>query len=125
MLNSKVFLDDKKMSYITQTCKTLKGLEIYGTGMIHEKLEILLQLIKKIEKLYVSQSTPITLSATQAALRACQNTLVEASILNIRTDNLSLVIGSWPKLDALKTITLNSCIGTAIDLVSVEYSLTV
>ncbi|KAI0999099.1 hypothetical protein K3495_g9094 [Podosphaera aphanis] len=108
-------MDKRKLTYLFETCKYLNDLKICGNGVIGETLMDSLPAAKNIERLYVSNVTQITLSVVQAALRLCQQTIVDVSFLNIKGSSSGAV--TWPKLDALKSINLRNFSGTVdIDL---------
>ena len=111
-------IDSKRLAYITKYCKTLKELQMHGSGMIADSLALALKDAKELETLYVSRNTEITLSAVQTALGQCKSSLVTATFLKITGPRGGFLSDRWPAMPSIKTLHLESDGQSVLDIVS-------
>ncbi len=116
-------IDAKRLAYITKYCKMLKDIQIHGSGMIVDSLALALKDAKELETLFVSRNTEITLSAVQAVLGQCKDTLATATFLKIIGPRGGFLYDRWPAMPSIKTLHLESDGQSVLDLVSLAREL--
>ncbi|EPQ63831.1 hypothetical protein BGT96224_A20190 [Blumeria graminis f. sp. tritici 96224] len=102
------FADIPNMEYLMDKCHGLRDLSIYGDGSFCQSLGTNLASAKGIQKLHLSQKTPVSVPTMIMALNACRNTIREAKLLCV-TGNNGESISSWPEMNSLTRIHLDFC----------------
>ena len=108
IISMRAQFDTDKLTYLTNTCKHLKRLEIKGSGVIGDSLTVALPLAQNLSSITVSVGVEIGPSAIQSCLESCKKTLVEAKFLHIRLSRPWVSAGLWPRLESLRTLELRA-----------------
>lgn len=120
IITGKAGIDAQKMSFMIRNCKKLREIQIHNLNFIGDSLTSTLPDAKKLETLVVGRNAQISLSTVQTLLRACAETLLNASFLTVRGNPSSFVAGRWTLLESLQTLNLRGEKGSAtlLDIVS-------
>ncbi|POS86546.1 hypothetical protein EPUL_002628 [Erysiphe pulchra] len=112
IISLRFLADRSRLQYIVETCRFLKELEIRGSLDLDDTQFHLFSSAKEIEKLYINQNVLVTCKLMQNMLKNCNQSLVEVRFSNVQGSKYDFVNFKWPKLHALKRITLRaSCYG--------------
>jgi F-box/TPR repeat protein Pof3 len=118
IITMKANIDAEKMKFITRTCKTLREINIVGSGLIGDSLNSALPDAKNLNELSISQNTEITLSAVQTAMKTCSKSLTSIRCYNVKRNRGDAFEGRWPATETLTSITLQSQGIWHLDIVS-------
>ncbi|KAA8565275.1 hypothetical protein EYC84_011000 [Monilinia fructicola] len=100
-------MESAKFQYLIRTCTKLKRLEISGGDPVGESLTSALSLAKALQYLKVSWECMISFPSALESLRHIQATIVEVTFGDIRY-HISSNSWTWPKLESLQTLRMDS-----------------
>ncbi|RKF63329.1 putative f-box tpr repeat containing protein pof3 [Erysiphe neolycopersici] len=115
-ISLKCLADRSRLQYIVETCRFLKELELRGSHILDNTQFHLFSSAKEIEKLYITQNVLVESKLMQNMLKNCCQSLVEVRFSNVQGSRYEFINFKWPKLDALKSITLRASDNGAIDM---------
>lgn len=106
-ITMKAQFDTARMHFLTKCCKELRELRIEGVGMIGESLSEPIEDAKKLQSLYVSDKTEVSLGTVQSCTRKCQS-IVDMTCLRVKGSGTILRQGAWPKNENVQRLELHA-----------------
>lgn len=117
IISSKAGFDAPKLLFLTKTCKSLKILDMRGSGPLSNSLATALPLAQQLQKLTTSANLEMTASGVNYALKTCPTTLIHASFLNVCGGTIMTEFGN---LRGLQRLEIGGSKYIFLDLVSLQ-----
>ncbi|KAE8445648.1 hypothetical protein EG329_012945 [Mollisiaceae sp. DMI_Dod_QoI] len=119
LITIKARYDTPKMGFLTRTCEELQELRIEGLGLVGESLSAAVPASKKLESIYVSDKTEVSLATLQSCLGNCKN-ILDMTFLRVKGSPTGFRDSAWKQNDHILKLELRSDKRSQLDIVGLR-----